>query len=214
MADDVLFVFCWDHECVSAYGMCPLVVVVVVVVVGGGGKGLKVNLLPWQSPMNKYMDCAEYILLIYCLICLFESLCLLAAFDTSDFFVVPVEWKTDKQNTVMPQKCTTRNAEKKKNKTTTIIKQLQDRPLSWHKNKSNIVHTLVMKKKVHKFLSCDLNGPMCNFVRKSYEKKSSAYDTARKAYWLMWVHSVTKIQTQWSCDKILIDWVRSSPMWK
>ena len=33
MADDVLFVFCWDHECVSAYGMCPLVVVVV----GGGG---------------------------------------------------------------------------------------------------------------------------------------------------------------------------------
>ena len=80
------------------------------------GKGLKVNLLPWQSPMNKYMDCAEYILLIYCLICLFESLCLLAAFDTSDFFVVPVEWKTDKQNTVMPQKCTTRNAEKNKTK--------------------------------------------------------------------------------------------------
>ena len=38
MADDVLFVFCWDHECVSAYGMCPLVVVVVVVV-GGGGWG-------------------------------------------------------------------------------------------------------------------------------------------------------------------------------
>ena len=37
MADDVLFVFCWDHECVSAYGMCPLVVVVVVV--GGGGVG-------------------------------------------------------------------------------------------------------------------------------------------------------------------------------
>ena len=36
MADDVLFVFCWDHECVSAYGMCPLVVVVVV---GGGGGG-------------------------------------------------------------------------------------------------------------------------------------------------------------------------------
>ena len=35
MADDVLFVFCWDHECVSAYGMCPLVVVVV----GGGGDG-------------------------------------------------------------------------------------------------------------------------------------------------------------------------------
>ena len=34
MADDVLFVFCWDHECVSAYGMCPLVVVV-----GGGGGG-------------------------------------------------------------------------------------------------------------------------------------------------------------------------------
>ena len=92
--------------------------------------------------MNKYMDCAEYILLIYCLICLFESLYLLAAFDTSDFFVVPVEWKTDKQNMVMPQKCTTRNAEKK-NQTTTIIKQLQDRPLSWHKNKSNIVHTLV-----------------------------------------------------------------------
>ena len=43
------------------------------------------------SPMNKYMDCTEYILLIYCLICLFESLCLLAAFDTSDFFVVPVK---------------------------------------------------------------------------------------------------------------------------
>ena len=40
MADDVLFVFCWDHECVSAYGMFPLVVVVVVVVVvGGGGDG-------------------------------------------------------------------------------------------------------------------------------------------------------------------------------
>ena len=43
------------------------------------------------SPMKKYMDCTEYILLIYCLICLFESLCLLAAFDTSDFFVAPVE---------------------------------------------------------------------------------------------------------------------------
>ena len=28
---NVLFVFCWDHECVSAYGMCPLVVVGVVV---------------------------------------------------------------------------------------------------------------------------------------------------------------------------------------
>ena len=84
------------------------------------------------SPMNKYMDCTEYILLIYCLICLFESLCLLAAFDTSDFFVVPVEWKTDKQNKVMPQQCTPGNEEK--NKTTTIIKQLKDRPLSWHKN--------------------------------------------------------------------------------
>lgn len=108
MADDVLFVFCWDHECVSAYGMCPLVVVV-----GGGGKGLKVNLLPWQSPVNKYLDCTEYILLIYCLIYLFESLCLLAAFDTSDFFVVPVEWKTDKQNKVMPQQRTTGNEEKK-----------------------------------------------------------------------------------------------------
>ena len=43
------------------------------------------------STINKYMDCTEYILLIYCLICLFESLCLLAAFDTSDFFVVPVK---------------------------------------------------------------------------------------------------------------------------
>ena len=41
--------------------------------------------------MNKYLDCTEYILLIYCLIYLFESLCLLAAFDTSDFFVVPVK---------------------------------------------------------------------------------------------------------------------------
>ena len=115
MADDVLFVFCWDHECVSAYGMCPVVVVVVVVVVGGRGKGLKVNLLPWQFPMNKYMDCTEYILLIYCLIYLFESLCLLAAFDTSDFFVVPVKWKRDKQNKVMPQQYTTRNEQKKNN---------------------------------------------------------------------------------------------------
>ena len=116
MADDVLFVFCWDHECVSAYGMCPVVVVVVVVVgggVGGGGKGLKVNLLPWQFPMNIFLDCTEYILLIYCLIYLFESLCLLAAFDTSDFFVVPVKWTRDKQNKVMPQQCTTGNEEKK-----------------------------------------------------------------------------------------------------
>ena len=92
MADDVLFVFCWDHECVSAYGMCPLVVVVV----GGGGwrerfESKSSAMSKVTSPMKKYMDCTEYILLIYCLICLFESLCLLAAFDTSDFFVVPVE---------------------------------------------------------------------------------------------------------------------------
>ena len=39
-----------------------------------------------------------------------------------------------------------------------------------------------MKKKVHKFLSCDPNGLVCNFVGKQYEKKSSAYGTARKAY--------------------------------
>ena len=98
MADDVLFVFCWDHECVSAYGMCPLVVVVVVVVVVVGGgvwrerfESKSSAMSKVTSPMKKYMDCTEYILLIYCLICLFESLCLLAAFDTSDFFVVPVE---------------------------------------------------------------------------------------------------------------------------
>ena len=93
MANNVLFVFCWDHECVSAYGMCPLVVVVVV---GGGGRRERFEskssaMSEVTSPMNKYMDCTEYILLIYCLICLFESLCLLAAFDTSDFFVVPVK---------------------------------------------------------------------------------------------------------------------------
>ena len=169
MADDVLFVFCWDHGCVSAYGMCPLVVVVVGGLgMGGRGKGLKVNLLPWQSPMNKYMDCTEYILLIYCLICLFESLCLLAAFDTSDFFVVPVKWTWDKKNKVMLQQCTTGNEEKKT--TATTIKQLKDRPLSGHKNKSQIVHTVVMKKKVHQFLSCYPNDPVCNFVGKPYEK--------------------------------------------
>ena len=99
MANNVLFVFCWDHECVSAYGMCPLVVVVVV---GGGGRRERFEskssaMSEVTSPMNKYLDCAEYILLIYCLICWFESLCLLAAFDTSDFFVVPVKWTRDKQ---------------------------------------------------------------------------------------------------------------------
>lgn len=114
------------------------------------------------------MDCAEYILLIYCLIYLFESLCLLAAFDTSDFFVVPVKWTRDKQNKVMPQQCTTGNEEKKT--TATTIKQLKDRPLSGHKNKSQIVHTVVMKKKVHQFLSCYPNDPVCNFVGKPYEK--------------------------------------------
>ena len=65
---------------------------------GGGGGGWRERfeskssaMSKVTSPMNKYMDCTEYILLIYCLICLFESLCLLAAFDTSDFFVVPVK---------------------------------------------------------------------------------------------------------------------------
>ena len=63
----------------------------------GGGGGLErfesksSAMSKVTSPMNKYMDCTEYILLIYCLIYLFESLCLLAAFDTSDFFVVPVK---------------------------------------------------------------------------------------------------------------------------
>ena len=66
----------------------------------------------------------------------------------------------------MPQQCTTRHEEKK----TTTITQLKDRPLSGHKNKSQIVHTVVMKKKVHQFLSCDPNGPVSNFVGKPYEK--------------------------------------------
>lgn len=69
----------------------------------------------------------------------------------------------------MPQQYTTRNEQKKKT-TATTIKQLKDRPLSGHKNKSQIVHTVVMKKKVHQFLSCDPNGPVSNFVGKPYEK--------------------------------------------
>ena len=77
--------------------MCPLAVVVVVVGWGGGvgvvgrfeSKSFAMSKV--TSLMNKYMVCTEYILLIYCLICLFESLCLLAAFDISDFFVVPVK---------------------------------------------------------------------------------------------------------------------------
>ena len=68
----------------------------------------------------------------------------------------------------MLQQCTTGNEEKKT--TATTIKQLKDRPLSGHKNKSQIVHTVVMKKKVHQFLSCYPNDPVCNFVGKPYEK--------------------------------------------
>ena len=59
MADDVLFVFCWDHECVSAYGMCPLVVVVVVVVGGGGGGGRRERFESKSSAMtisNEYIS--------------------------------------------------------------------------------------------------------------------------------------------------------------
>lgn len=67
--------------------MCPLAVVVVV----GRFESKSFAMSKVTSLMNKYMVCTEYILLIYCLICLFESLCLLAAFDISDFFVVPVK---------------------------------------------------------------------------------------------------------------------------